>query len=218
MLWNDHLVSLVTVCPHIKLLQHDWPYSLYCTLQPQWLICFITGGLYLLISFTDLHFCCEVLSCFSCFATLRTVAHQALLSMRFSRQEYWGGLPYPSPGMEPESLISPALAAGFITTSTAWKDSPNSKSWIPVLFSITIVLKDSLPWQGTPQPRISWPAALWPPILQNRLSHWPPNTAHKAGALSRPLLVYKWLFSDQVQTCACQVASVVSNSLRPYRL
>ena len=73
--------------------------------------------------------------------------------MRFSRQEYWSGLPYPSPGMQPESLISPALAAGFITTSTAWKDSPNSKSWIPVLFSITIVLKDSLPWQGTPSLR-----------------------------------------------------------------
>ena len=43
-----------------------------------------------------------VLSPFSCaqlFATLWTVAHQAPLPMGFSRQEYWGGLPFPSPGI-----------------------------------------------------------------------------------------------------------------------
>ncbi|ELR53965.1 hypothetical protein M91_16140, partial [Bos mutus] len=49
---------------------------------------------------------------------------QALLSMGFSRQEYWSGLPFPPPGdlpdlgIEPMSLISPALAGGFFTTST----------------------------------------------------------------------------------------------------
>ena len=32
------------------------------------------------------------------FATLWTVAYQAPLSMEFSRQEYWSGLPFPSPG------------------------------------------------------------------------------------------------------------------------
>ena len=37
-----------------------------------------------------------------------TVAHQAPLSMEFSRQEYWSGLPFPSPGIKPES---PALQA-----------------------------------------------------------------------------------------------------------
>ena len=67
-----------------------------------------------------------MLSCFSCvrlFATLWTVAHQAPLSMGFSRQEYWSGLPCPppgdppNPGIEPTSLMSPALAAGFFTTS-----------------------------------------------------------------------------------------------------
>ena len=49
-----------------------------------------------------------VLSC-SCpvqlFATLRTVAHQAPLSMRFSRQEYWSGLPFPTPGDLPNPGI-----------------------------------------------------------------------------------------------------------------
>ena len=45
-----------------------------------------------------------------------TVAHQAPLSMEFSRQEYWSGLPSPAPGylsnpgIEPESLASPELA------------------------------------------------------------------------------------------------------------
>ena len=55
-------------------------------------------------------------------ATLWTVAHQAHLSMGFSRQEYWSGLPCPppgglsDPGIELESLVAPALAGGFFTT------------------------------------------------------------------------------------------------------
>ena len=61
------------------------------------------------------------------FDTLWTVAHQAPLSMKFSRQEYWSGLPFPppgdlpDPGIEPASLISPALAGGFFTTSATWE-------------------------------------------------------------------------------------------------
>ena len=52
-----------------------------------------------------------------------TVAHQAPLSMGFSRQEYWSGLPcpppgdLPDPGIETQSLMSPALAGRFFTTS-----------------------------------------------------------------------------------------------------
>ena len=51
--------------------------------------------------------CACILSCFShirLFMTLCTVAHQAPLSMGFSRQEYWSGLPYPLQGI-PNSLI-----------------------------------------------------------------------------------------------------------------
>ena len=40
----------------------------------------------------------KTLSLVSLFATLGTVAHQAPPSMEFSRQEYWSGLPFPSPG------------------------------------------------------------------------------------------------------------------------
>ena len=58
------------------------------------------------------------------FIKLRTVARQAPLSMGFSRQEYWSGLPFcspgdlPDPGMEPASLLPPALAGKFFTTQS----------------------------------------------------------------------------------------------------
>ena len=60
------------------------------------------------------------------------VAHQAHLSMEFSRQEYWSGLPcpppgdLPDPGFEPASHSSPALGGVFLTTSAreayCWKE------------------------------------------------------------------------------------------------
>ena len=52
---------------------------------------------------------------------------QAPLSMGFSRQEYWSRLPFPPPGdlpnlgIEPASLMSPALVNRFFTTSTTWE-------------------------------------------------------------------------------------------------
>ena len=52
------------------------------------------------------------------FAIPLTVAHQAPLSMGFSRQEYWSGLPFPSPGDLPHPGIKPmplALACRFFT-------------------------------------------------------------------------------------------------------
>ena len=70
--------------------------------------------------------CACVQSLQSC-ATLWTVACQASLSMGFSRQEYWSGLPLPSsgdlpdPGIKPISLMSPALADRFFTTSSTWE-------------------------------------------------------------------------------------------------
>ena len=75
-----------------------------------------------------LHAC--VLSRFSrvrLFAILWAVAHQAPLSMGFSRREYWSGLPFPSlgdlpkPRTEPGSPVSPALAGGFFTAEPPGK-------------------------------------------------------------------------------------------------
>ena len=60
------------------------------------------------------------------FATLRTVAHQAPLSMGLSQQEFCSGLPrplpgdLPDPGIESISLMSPALADRFFTTGATW--------------------------------------------------------------------------------------------------
>ena len=61
-------------------------------------------------------------------------SRQAPLSMGFSRQEYWRGLPCPSPGdlpnpeVESVSLKSPALVGGFFTTSTTWEPSGKAHS------------------------------------------------------------------------------------------
>ena len=61
------------------------------------------------------------------FVTPWTIAHQAPLSMGFSRQDYWSWLPcppprdLPNPGIEPSFLKSPTLAGGFFTTSATWE-------------------------------------------------------------------------------------------------
>ena len=62
-------------------------------------------------------------SCVQLLATPWTLAHQAPLSMGFSRQDYWSRLPCPPPrdlpdsGTEPTSLVSPALAGQLFTNS-----------------------------------------------------------------------------------------------------
>ena len=73
--------------------------------------------------------CGYMLSCVShvwlC-VTQWTIACQAPLLMRFSRQKYWSGLPCPSPGdlpnwgIKPTSPMFPVLAGRFFTTSTTW--------------------------------------------------------------------------------------------------
>ena len=86
------------------------------------------GTVSTLTVFPGSHVC--VLSLFSrvrLFVTPWTVAGQASLSTGFSRQEYWSGLPCPppedlsDPGIEPASLMSPALAGGFFTTGATWE-------------------------------------------------------------------------------------------------
>ena len=76
------------------------------------------------------------LSLVELFATPWAVAYQAPPSMGFSRQEYWSGLPFPSPGelpdpgIEPESLVSPSLAGRFFTPGATWATVHGvAKSW-----------------------------------------------------------------------------------------
>ena len=88
---------------------------------------FAIPAIYCYITSQDVCVYVCVLSSFShvgFLATLWTVAHQAPLSLGFSRQEYWSGLPcpppgdLPNPGIEPSSVMSPTLAGWFFSTST----------------------------------------------------------------------------------------------------
>ena len=66
----------------------------------------------------------QLLGCVWPFGTPWNVIHQASLPMEFSRQEYWSGMPFPTPGDILEPVIkpaSPALVGGFFTTSTTWE-------------------------------------------------------------------------------------------------
>ena len=60
-----------------------------------------------LIILQCVYVCAQLLSCVRLFATPWTVACQAPLSKGFSRQEYWSGLPFPTPGDLPDSVIEP---------------------------------------------------------------------------------------------------------------
>ena len=69
-------------------------------------------------------YCLVAQPCMTLFLTLWTATRQAPLSMVFPRQEYWSGSSFsspgdsPHPGIETTSLMSPALADRFFTTST----------------------------------------------------------------------------------------------------
>ena len=101
-----------------------------------------------------------VLSCVWLFATPWTVTSQAPLSMEFSRQEYWSGLPFlpprdlPIPGIEPMSLTSSALTVRFFTPRIAPRGKPHRKniSWkVPWwrLWNMVKVRHESCPFDLT---------------------------------------------------------------------
>ena len=78
------------------------------------------------------------------FVTPGTEACQAPLSMEYSRQEYWNGLPFPSPGdlpnprIESASLVDPEMAGGFFTT-----EPPIMLLAILYIYLLTILLAGS---------------------------------------------------------------------------
>ena len=86
------------------------------------------------------------------------IAHQAPLSMGFSKQKYWSGLPcpppghLPNPGVEPASLMSPVLPGGFFTTSTTWTQSLSLDCYNWEMYTLVRlwlgVKKGELPLQG----------------------------------------------------------------------
>ena len=135
------------------------------------------------------HCAVYVLSCFGCvqlFATPWTVACQAPLSIRFSRQV---GLPcpplgyLPDPGIKPTSRVSPALAGGFFTTRTTWETPPQSCSsflnlltWriAPYSLHITRVILPLKPFMNNLLPTVDNPNhASWHSILFEVISSSP---------------------------------------------
>ena len=92
--------------------------------------------------------CCAVLSRVWLFATPWTVARQAPLSLGFPRQEYWSGLPFPSPGDLPDPGIeptSPALQTGSLPLSH--QESPQLSS-VLVTFSSSLLMQEGMTGAG----------------------------------------------------------------------
>ena len=84
----------------------------------------------------------------SCLATPWPVARQTPLSMGFFRQEYWSGLPFPSPGDPPNPGIepwSPALQADGLPTKLQKRSKKMYSPWFETRLS----------------PRRSWPVGIW---------------------------------------------------------
>ena len=74
----------------------------------------------------------QSLSCGQLFVTLWTVAHQAPLSMEFSRQKYWSDAPFPSPGDLPDLGIRPMSPASPVLTGRFFNTEPPGKPHIYV--------------------------------------------------------------------------------------
>ena len=116
-----------TDLPHIQFREQK-PFSMLSLQFVSWLTVGVKIILMVKYFFSQWDSKC-VLSHFSSvrlFATLGTVAHQAL-SVGSSRQEYWSGLPFspaedfPNPGIKPAFPMSPGLAGRFFTTSATWE-------------------------------------------------------------------------------------------------
>ena len=113
--------------------------------------------------YSDTHVHYEwMLSCFSrvqLFATLWSVAHETPLSMGFSRQEIWSGLPCPPlgdlpySGIQPKSLMFLALPGGFFTASAPWEAHMNL---IVAVQSLSCVWLFVTPWTAAFQACLSF--------------------------------------------------------------
>ena len=80
------------------------------------------------------------------FATPWTVAHQSALSTEFSRQEYWSGLPFPSPGALPNPRIEPRSPALWVNSLPAESEGKPKKTGVGSCLSL---LQQDLPNPGT---------------------------------------------------------------------
>ena len=123
--------------------------------------------------------CCSVVQSRLTLCDPRTVAHQGLLSMGFSRQEHWSGLPFSFPGHLPDPGIkptSPTLAGSFSTTELPGKLPPAHPRPKPRLLACCFFLRKlkqkpqpspcpssaQTKWAAHPSPHHASPSLLWP--------------------------------------------------------
>ena len=117
-------------------------------------------------------------------ATPWTAAHQAPLSMGFSGQGCWSGLPFSSPGdlpnpeIEPGSLLSPALAAGILTTTATWEAHKYTNATRPPGLFLKQLRSHIPPYRSHAQYRSSGPNSGFCtrnllPLLTPRIEHSP---------------------------------------------
>ena len=149
------------------------------------------------------HHACSVASVMSNSVTPWTAAHQAPLSMRFSRQEYWSGLPCPppenllDPGIEPAFPVSPALPGRFLTTSahlgsptlvqrpsrslTFWNALPEQRA--DQILSVSSLQSPGGRGEGL-QPRMAWGGESYLLLTAPDAEPW---AAHERGGPHQPL-------------------------------
>ena len=115
------------------------------------------------------HIYVQSLSPVQLFESLWTVAHQAPLSIGFSKQKEWSGLPFPlpedlpNPGIEPVSLGCPALAGRFFTKEPPGKPyvcvCKNSLEWFSPHASKSVLSKCGIQLQTHQKPSSDFPIA-----------------------------------------------------------
>ena len=149
----------------------------------------------------------EVASRIWLFATPWTAAYQGPLSLGFSRQEYWSGLPFPSPGYLPNPGIELQVSRIAVRRFTIWATREALQMSIPFLFSFSPFPLASLLFQlfVSPCQTIILPFCIsfswgWSWSLPPVQCHEPPYIVHQALYLpdlipwiylSLPLFIHK---------------------------
>ena len=148
------------------------------------------------------------------FATPWTIAHQAPLSMEFSRQEYWSGLPFPSPGdlsnpgiklgsptLQADALPSEPPGKPYTPKELIWKEKKKSKK-NQGLHSITVKKDEPIPCFKC------WLPHCWAAVSSKLL-----NSA--TGIV--PLLVNRHCISG-LETLPCEIIEGLRYTQRVYRM
>ena len=138
--------------------------------------------------------------------TLWTEALQASLSMGFSRQEYWGGLlftspeDFPNPGIEPTSLMSPALAEGFFTTVPPRKP----QVWL-FRFVFKKKKKKIYIYRERERDRMLWQENFWIWDFRKKKIHMiSPGCNYRRGWVNTSLLLELWRSKAEKLWCWVQ--------------